>query len=138
MEQLTVDRFKTKVFDYTKHKEWAFQGDLPAIIDFYADWCSPCRMVAPVLEKLSGEYAGKVDFYKVNTEKEAELAAVFQVMSIPSILFIPKTGQPQMAVGALAREAFVEAIENVLLSPATTGQQTPAETATEPVVEKTP
>ena len=118
MENLTATTFKEKVFDYATKQEWDYQGELPAIVDFYADWCGPCRMVGPVLEKLAEEYAGRVAFYKVNTEREAEVAGVFQVMSIPSLLFIPREGKPQMAVGALGREAFVEAIENVLLKPA--------------------
>lgn len=115
MEHLTVETFKTKVFDYEKNKEWKFEGDKPAIIDFYADWCGPCKMVAPVLEELSNEYDGKVDIYKVDTEVEQELAAVFGIRSIPSILFIPKSGQPQMSAGAMPKEGFVQAINEILL-----------------------
>jgi len=113
MEKLTVDTFKKKVFDYEKNQEWKFEGSKPAIIDFYADWCGPCKMVAPVLEELSKEYDGKVDIYKVDTEAEQELAAVFQIRSIPSILFIPSSGQPQMAAGALPKHAFVQAIDDI-------------------------
>jgi len=115
MEHLTVETFKTKVFDYEKNKEWKFEGDRPAIIDFYADWCGPCKMVAPVLEELSNEYDGKVDIYKVDTEVEQELASVFGIRSIPSILFIPKSGQPQMSAGAMPKEGFVQAINEILL-----------------------
>jgi thioredoxin len=115
MEHLTVETFKTKVFDYEKNKEWKFEGDKPAIIDFYADWCGPCKMVAPVLEELSNEYDGKVDIYKIDTEVEQELAAVFGIRSIPSILFIPKSGQPQMSAGAMPKEGFVQAINEILL-----------------------
>ncbi len=111
---LTADAFKEKVFDYENNKEWSFNGDKPAIIDFYADWCGPCKMVAPVLDELSKEYEGKVDIYKIDTEKEQELAGVFGIRSIPSILFIPKEGQPQMAAGALPKDAFVKAIDEVL------------------------
>ncbi|MBI5474851.1 MAG: thioredoxin [Ignavibacteriae bacterium] len=114
MEHLTKETFLTKVFDYEKNTEWQFNGELPAIIDFYADWCGPCKMVAPVLEGLSKEYAGKIDIYKIDTDKEQELASVFGIRSIPSILFIPKDGKPQMAMGAMPREAFVEAINTVL------------------------
>ncbi|HDP94911.1 MAG TPA: thioredoxin [Candidatus Aminicenantes bacterium] len=114
MEHLTKDTFIEKVFDYENSKEWQFRGDRPAIIDFYADWCGPCKMVAPVLEKLSAEYEGKVDIYKVDTEAEQELAAVFQIQSIPSILFIPKDDKPQMAMGAMPKEGFEEAIKTVL------------------------
>ena len=114
MEHLTKETFQQKVFDYEKNKEWAFAGELPCIVDFYADWCGPCKMVAPVLEDLSKEFAGKINIYKVDTDKEQELASVFGIRSIPSILFIPKDGQPQMAMGALPKEAFVQAITDVL------------------------
>jgi thioredoxin len=116
MEQLTKATFQQKIFDYEKDKEWNFAGRLPAIVDFYADWCGPCKMVAPILKELAEEYKGKVDIYKVDTEQEQELAGVFGIRSIPSILFIPKTGKPQMAMGAMPKEAFIEAIDSVLLS----------------------
>jgi len=114
MEHLTKESFKEKVFDFETKKDWDFQGDLPVVIDFYADWCGPCKMVAPVLEELQGEYEGKVNIYKVNTEQQQELAAAFGITSIPSILFIPKDEQPQMAQGALPKQAFVEAFRDVL------------------------
>lgn len=115
MEHLTSQSFKEKVFNYEANKDWKFEGELPCIVDFYADWCGPCKMVAPVLEELSGEYEGKINIYKVDTEKEQELASVFGIRSIPSILFIPKDGQPQMSMGALPKESFKQAIEEVLL-----------------------
>lgn len=115
MEHLTAAAFKEKVFNYEKEKEWKFAGDKPVIIDFYADWCGPCKMVAPVLEELSKEYDGKIQIYKVDTEKEHELASVFGIQSIPSILFIPMSGKPQMSVGALPKEGFVQAINEILL-----------------------
>ncbi|HDP69028.1 MAG TPA: thioredoxin [Candidatus Marinimicrobia bacterium] len=111
--RLTKNDFKSKVFDYENDKEWRFKGDLPCIIDFYADWCAPCRMVAPILEDIAAEYKGKLDVYKVNTEEEQELASVFGIRSIPSILFVPKEGQPQMAVGALPKQSFEKAIQDV-------------------------
>ena len=114
MEHLTIDTFRAKVFNFEQNKDWKFEGSLPAIIDFYADWCGPCKMVAPVLEDLSKEYAGKVDVYKIDTEAEQELAAMFGIRSIPSILFIPLDGKPQMAVGALSKEGFKDAIRDVL------------------------
>jgi thioredoxin 1 len=114
MEHLTKDTFIQKVFDYEKNKDWKFAGELPCIIDFYADWCGPCKMVAPILEDLSKEYEGKINIYKVNTEEEQELASMFGIRSIPSILFCPKDEKPQMAMGALPKEAFVEAIQSVL------------------------
>lgn len=114
MENLSKDVFKAKVFDFESNKEWKFEGDKPCIIDFYADWCAPCRMLTPIMEELSEEYKGKVDIYKIDTEKEQELAAMFGIRSIPSILFVPKDGQPQMATGALPKDALEKAIEDVL------------------------
>ncbi|OQX71880.1 MAG: thioredoxin [Candidatus Cloacimonas sp. 4484_275] len=103
-----------KVFNYAQNKEWKFEGELPCVIDFYADWCAPCKIVAPVLEELAEEYKGKVNFYKIDTEDQQELAAAFGIRSIPSILFCPKDGQPQMAVGALPKASLVQAINEVL------------------------
>jgi len=114
MENLSKATFLEKVYNFEENKEWKFEGDKPAIIDFYADWCGPCKMVAPILEELSTEYEGKVDIYKVDTEKEQELAGAFGISSIPSILFIPKDGQPQMAQGALPKQSFKDAIKDVL------------------------
>lgn len=113
MENLTVETFKEKVFDYTLNKEWSFNGTKPAVIDFYADWCAPCKQIAPILEELSTERLD-IDFYKVNTEEQQELAAVFGIQSIPSILFIPLEGQPQMAMGALPKATFEQAIAEIL------------------------
>jgi thioredoxin len=112
---LTAQDFKEKVFNYETGKEWKYEGSLPAIVDFYADWCQPCKMVAPVLEELASEYAGKIMVYKVNTENEQELASVFGIQSIPTLLFIPKEGQPQSAMGALPKQTFVKVITDVLL-----------------------
>ena len=115
MEHLTLDSFKQKVFDFENNQEWKFEGELPALIDFYADWCGPCKMVAPILEELSEEYEGKINIYKIDTEAEQELAALFGIRSIPSLLFIPKNDKPQMAQGALPKDAMKDAIENLLL-----------------------
>ena len=114
MENLTTAAFKEKVFDFGKNSEWKYSGELPAIVDFYADWCGPCKMVSPVLEELSREYDGKLNVFKVNTDDEQEVAGAFGIQSIPSILFIPKEGQPQMAVGAMSKDGFVKAIQTVL------------------------
>ncbi|MGD9977439.1 MAG: thioredoxin [Bacteroidales bacterium] len=114
IEFLTLETFKAKVFDFEKNTEWKFEGDKPAIIDFYADWCGPCKMVAPVLEELSKEYDGKLNIYKVDTEAEQELASVFGIRSIPSLLFIPMNDQPQMAMGALPKDTFKKAFKDVL------------------------
>jgi thioredoxin 1 len=113
--RLTTEEFKNKVFDYTTEKEWNYKGELPAIIDFYADWCGPCKMVAPVLEELAREYEGKVLFYKIDTEVEQELSAVFGIRSIPTFLFIPAKGQPMMQPGALPKNTFKEVIEEHLV-----------------------
>jgi len=113
-EHLTKEKFLTKVFNYEKNKDWKFEGELPCIIDFYADWCQPCKMVAPILEELSDEYKGKVNIYKVNTEQEQELAGAFGIRSIPSMLFVPQDGQPQMAAGALPKDALEKAMGDVL------------------------
>jgi thioredoxin len=113
-KELTKAAFLEKIFNYEENKEWKYRGDKPAIIDFWAEWCAPCRMVAPVLEELAQEYEGKVDIYKVNTENEQELAGAFGIRSIPSLLFIPVNEQPQMAAGALPKDAFVKIIADVL------------------------
>lgn len=113
-EHLKKEDFKTKVYNFETNNEWKFEGELPCIIDFYADWCSPCKMVAPILEEISEEYKGKLNVYKINTEQEQELASVFGIRSIPSILFVPKSGNPQMAVGALPKANMKNAIREVL------------------------
>jgi thioredoxin 1 len=115
IEHLTLDTFKTKVFNFEANKEWKFEGNKPCLIDFYADWCGPCKMVAPILEELSLEYKDKLDIYKINTEVEKELAGIFGIQSIPSLLFVPQDGKPQMAMGALPKESFHKAIREVLL-----------------------
>jgi thioredoxin 1 len=117
MEHLTLETFKDKVcecgLDGGK-AEWKFTGAIPAVIDFYADWCGPCRMVSPILEQLSKEYDGRVNIYKINTEEQKELASMFGISSIPSILFIPVDGKPQMAAGALPKNEFKKLFRDVL------------------------
>jgi len=115
-EHLTKETFLEKVFDYENKKEWEYQGELPAVIDFYADWCGPCKIIAPIMEELAEEYQGKVNFYKIDTEDQQELAAAFGISSIPSLLFIPMNGKPQMAAGALPKETFKQVIDQELLS----------------------
>ncbi len=114
IEHLTKETFKEKVFNFEKNKEWQFEGQLPCLIDFYADWCAPCKMVAPILEELAEEYQGKINIYKIDTEAERELAGMFGIQSIPSLLFVPKEDQPQMAMGALPKDTFKRAIKDVL------------------------
>lgn len=113
MEILNINSFKEKIFDFEKNKEWTFKGSRPAIIDFYADWCGPCRSLAPVLEEVATNYEGKVDVYKVNTEDTPELAALFEVKGIPALLFIPKQGEPAMSSGFMPKESFEKAISEL-------------------------
>ena len=117
-EHLTTETFKQKVFNWEENKEWKYEGDLPAIVDFYADWCGPCKMVAPILEEISSEYEGKLHVFKVDTDKDQELAMAFGIQSIPSILFIPMNDKPQMAAGALPKETLQQVIKDVLKVPA--------------------
>ena len=118
MEHLNKETFLNKIFNFETNKEWKYEGELPCIIDFYADWCQPCKMVAPILEELSAEYAGNINIYKIDTEAETELAGAFGIRSIPSMLFCPFEGQPQMAVGALPKDSIKQAIEDILLKKA--------------------
>jgi len=115
--QMTTQDFKDKVFNYETEQDWKYLGQLPAIIDFYADWCGPCKMVAPVLEELSKEYEGKLVIYKVNTDIEQELSAVFGIQSIPTLLFIDSAGEPMMQPGAYPKHILKKIIEEKLLVP---------------------
>lgn len=112
---MTTADFKEKVFNYDTTKDWSYLGKLPAIIDFYADWCGPCKMVAPILEELSAEYADRLLIYKVNTDIEQELSAVFGIQSIPTLLFIRSNGEPMMQPGALPKHVLKQVIEEELL-----------------------
>ncbi|MEG2945976.1 MAG: thioredoxin [Bacteroidales bacterium] len=113
---LTKDEFLKKVANYEANpNEWKYLGDKPAIVDFYASWCGPCKMISPILEELAAEYDGEIYIYKIDTEKEQDLAAAFGIRSIPSLLFIPMNEQPQMAQGAMSKADFKKAINEVLL-----------------------
>ena len=114
LEHLTSETFKEKIFNYSENSEWKFEGDKPCLIDFYANWCGPCKVVAPVLEELALEYEGQLDIFKVDTEDQRELASVFGIQSIPSLLFVPMGEQPQMAMGALPKESFIKAFREIL------------------------
>jgi len=109
--------FLELVYNYEANPtEWVYEGDLPAIVDFYADWCAPCRMLAPILDELAKEYEGRIRIYKVDTDKEKELARVFNIRSLPTLLFIPAEGQPQMGQGAMPKETLKQVINNFLLA----------------------
>jgi len=114
VESLTKDSFLQKVFNYEQNKEWKFEGKLPCIIDFYADWCAPCKMVEPILQELAQEYQGKLNIYRIDTQAQQELAAAFGIQSIPSMLFVPLNDKPQMAIGALPKKTLKKAIKEVL------------------------
>ena len=110
---LTEEQYKTSIEDFTT-QDWKYLGDGPVVVDFYADWCGPCRKLAPVMDELAGEYAGKVKFYKVNVDNAAALSAAYGIRSIPSVLFIPAEGEPQMNVGLISKEEFTEKLEELL------------------------
>ena len=113
---LSKSEFLTKVMNYEQNpQEWKYLGDKPCVIDFYADWCGPCKMVAPLLEELAKEYDGEIYVYKIDTEKEQELAQAFGIRSIPSLLFVPMNEQPQMVMGALPKSELKKAIDDILL-----------------------
>jgi thioredoxin len=114
VKNLTKQEFISQVFDFENEKEWKFKGSKPAVIDFYANWCGPCKRMSPVLDELSKEYGEKIDIYKINTEDEYELASAFSIKSIPSLLFVPNDGQPQMNTGALPKEELIKVINSIL------------------------
>jgi thioredoxin len=113
--QLTNETFKKMVFNYDINKEWKFEGDKPAIIDFYADWCPPCRQLSPLVEEIAKEYSGKIDVYKVDTDKETTLAQELGITNLPTLLFIPAKGKPQITMGAIPKDSLVKAINEILL-----------------------
>lgn len=115
---LSAQDFKDKVFNYDEASEWQYNGSLPAIIDFYADWCGPCKAVAPILEELSEQYKDQLVIYKIDTDKETELSSLFGIQSIPTLLFIPMEGSPMMQRGAIPKNAFQQVIEERLLQKA--------------------
>ena len=113
---MNLKDFKEKVFDYETEQEWKYSGNMPAIIDFYADWCGPSKAIAPVLEELSKKYEGQLLIYKIDTDKETELSTIFGIQSIPTLLFIPLEGKPMLQKGAVPKAALVEVIEERLLA----------------------
>lgn len=115
MEHLNKDTFLTRVFNYEKNEEWKFEGELPCLIDFYADWCAPCKVLSPILEELSKEYDGKIIFYKIDTEDQPELSTIFGIRSIPSLLLCPMGGLPKMIQGALPKDNLKNVIDDILI-----------------------
>lgn len=113
MEVLNIETFKEKIFDFESNKEWIYKGSRPAIIDFYADWCAPCRALAPILENVAQKYKGQVDIFKVDTQATPELGALFSVRGIPALLFIPMNEQPAMSSGLMPEESFDQAIKEL-------------------------
>jgi thioredoxin 1 len=113
MEVLNTDSFKARIFDFTIDKTWNFKGSKPTVIDFYADWCGPCHQLNPILEEVSAQFSGAVEFYKINTEQSPELAALFEVRSIPSLLFIPLGEEPAMSSGFVPKEKLEQAIREI-------------------------
>ena len=119
VEYLSYDTFLTKVWNFEANsQEWIYEGDVPCVIDFYADWCGPCKRVAPIMDDLADRYDGKVKIYKIDTDKEKELASAFGIRSIPSVLFVPMKGKPMMQTGALPRDQYIKIIEDELLNKA--------------------
>lgn len=113
--ELTAEEFKKRIANYETHpNEWVYLGERPAVIDFYATWCGPCKMTTPIFADLANTFAGKVDFYKIDIDQQPELAGLFGVTSIPSLLFIPKEGKPSMSVGAMERQQMQAAIQDLL------------------------
>jgi len=112
---LTKNDFKTKVFDFENNNQWAYKGSIPCIVDFYADWCRPCREVAPIIEELAKKYNGKIIVYKTNTDKERELSKALGIESIPTFFFIPVEGEPVVVRGAISKEYFEKVINQILL-----------------------
>lgn len=115
VKQLTADGFKKLVYNYDGSEEWKFEGDKPVIIDFYADWCAPCRQLSPLVETIAEEYSGKIVVYKVDTDKEKLLAQSMGISALPTLLFIPAEGTPRASMGVISREDMVKAINEVLL-----------------------
>jgi thioredoxin len=118
VNQMNTEMFKKLVYNYQKNPNvWVFEGTQPIIIDFYADWCRPCKMVGPIMEELATQYKGKVTFYKINIDQEKELAQTFNIQSIPALLYIPLKGQPQMSVGLSSKDGYIQQIQSLLIQP---------------------
>lgn len=116
VQQLTDESFKKLIFNYDKNKDWKYEGSKPAIIDFYADWCAPCRQLSPLVEEVAREYSGKINVYRVDTQKETVLSQNMGITSLPTLIFIPENGKPQYTIGAIPKETLVKAVNEILLN----------------------
>lgn len=116
MEHLTLETFKEKIMDFETNKDWKFEGELPAIVKYSTSWCGPCKALTPILENLSKEYNGKINIYEVDVEEESEIGSIFNIRSVPAILFIPMNGEPKMSIGSMSKENLKNAIEDVLMN----------------------
>jgi len=114
IEHLTLESFKEKIMNFEENKEWKFEGELPAIVKYSASWCSPCKALTPILESLSKEYDGKLNIYEVDVDSEPELSSIFNIRSVPTMLFIPMIGEPKLNIGALPQPRLRAAIEDIL------------------------
>lgn len=119
---LTTEQFRERVFDYTKDRDWKYKGDKPCIIDFYTTWCGPCKRLAPIMEELSQQYCDQVVFYKADTERERELAYLFQISSIPQVLYIPMEGKPMILKGLYPKDNIISIIDEFLLGKKPSGK----------------
>ena len=116
VQYITQDQFRDRIFDYKRELDWNFKGDMPCIVDFYTTWCGPCKRLAPIMEELSQTYCDQVKFYKVDTERERELAYVFGIQSIPQVLYIPMEGKPVLLKGLYPKEEIIKIIDELLLN----------------------
>ena len=116
VKQMTTNQFKAQIWNYSSDKEWKYLGNKPAIIDLYADWCPPCRKLAPILAEIAQEYAGKIDVFKINVDNEPELAQLFNASSIPLMVFIPKDEKPTLIKGARPNQQIEKIINSVLFN----------------------
>lgn len=115
VKNLITEEFKNQVFDFEKNEKWVYNGVKPCIIDFYATWCGPCKTLSPILEDIKNMYGDKIEVYKIDVDNEHTLAGMFEIRSIPSILFVPMSGEPSMSVGLLNKDQIIDIVDKNLL-----------------------